>query len=425
MLAYTANSYGQPRQTTLSITVTTPYGMTNQTYLKTNTSGLGVMHVPEPKGLQNSTVSVPIMDLTTGFGGGSSIQKSNIPITYVWGQFLTPVYSKNQSVISSLLFVFARSDMYAPTGYKLYYIFTDSIRANSTYEDSLHYLGTMSGYAAIIQTPPDFLTMMNRGVQILVYAPNGSLVFQTPTYHSGFFIPFSQSASTYTSVEIGWVQNFALTLPILAVYVSLISYGIPRLSGTLEPILAKPVTRRRLLLSRYLASETSITLALTLGVLLLNLVIYALTNSSFPDFLIVSTIVGSIVTSSAFIGLGILLSHLLKTQNMLIISALSLAASLGLLPMLVFPMTNYGFGVDSELDFNYVQMQVYSYIVNPSQFGSLILLLFQKSVDVGGTNGVLVPVSYFGLSMPIIILDGILWATVPLALALYLAGRRD
>jgi hypothetical protein len=67
-----------------------------------------------------------------------------------------------------------------------------------------------------------------------------------------------------------------------------------------------------------------------------------------------------------------------------------------------------------------LQATFLSYYANPAQFLSLINVYVLQS-----SSGILLQSSSYGVTLPAVILDGILWAVVPFLAFLYLAVKRD
>ncbi len=68
----------------------------------------------------------------------------------------------------------------------------------------------------------------------------------------------------------------------------------------------------------------------------------------------------------------------------------------------------------------YLQATIISYYANPAQFLNLAnLFVFQS------TNGLVIQASNYGLTLPALVLVGIVWSVVPFLVFLILAVKRD
>jgi ABC-type transport system involved in multi-copper enzyme maturation permease subunit len=126
-----------------------------------------------------------------------------------------------------------------------------------------------------------------------------------------------------------------------------------------------------------------------------------------------------VVEVATFTGIIFLLSHLVKSTGAL------LGISIGMFVILDFLWSFIIFLVALLLGGTPgsavgIEATLISYYANPAQFVQLVNTYTFQSVF-----GILIPSSSYGVTVPAIILDGILWAVVPFVLFLYLATRRD
>jgi ABC-type transport system involved in multi-copper enzyme maturation permease subunit len=421
-LAYTTDKYGQPIPSTLYIDIGIPNVGSKHVVIFTNESGLGFSSIKIPGVAENTDFSMEITD-SNGFGHSSNRNISYGVNVYISGTVVNPVYNPDNPNTFNLLFFYASGNLSMPKGYKIYYSIDSYPSQNHS---NLIYLGTMSGFATLINPPPAILSLNDKNVTFSFFAPNGTLVFKTRPLSSGYFDISTEKTGLYDYVKITWIQMFSLTVPLVATYAAISSYGDARLSGRLDLVLARPVSKRGLLLSRYLAINATAISAITAGILLVDALIYLMTSSTLPTLFVLGTIVSAIVESLSFTGLTILLSHVIRTSNALIMFALILSVTLSLIStMVIFPLGFFGSGIDSVFSEQYLQSQVYSYLINPTQFASLVLLYLQGFVHVGGLNDLHLPISQFGVTLYTLIIDAAVWIFIPLTVALYLAGKRD
>jgi len=421
-LAFTADKYGQPISSTVFIDISIPNAGSKHITIFTNKSGLGFSSVKIAGIAEDTIFQIRITD-SNGFGYGSNTNISYGTNLYVSGAVVNPVYNPNNTNAFNLLFFYASGNLSAPVGYKIYYSINSSPSQN---QDNLAYLGTMSGFATLIHTPAAIQSLNEKNVTFSFFAPNGTLVFKTRPLTSGYFDISTERTGLYDYVKTTWIQMFSLTVPLVATYAAISSYGDARLSGRLDLILVRPISKRGLLLSRYFAVNATAILAIAAGILLVDAVILLMTKSTLPILFLLGTIASAMVESLSFTGLTILLSHIIKTSTALIILALTLSLALSLIStMVIFPLDFHFVGIDSVDSEQYLQSQVYSYLLNPTQFISLVLLYLQGYVHVGGPNGFHLPISQFGVTLYTLIIDAAAWSVIPLTIALYLAGKRD
>ncbi len=210
------------------------------------------------------------------------------------------------------------------------------------------------------------------------------------------------------SMPLGLIVNFA---PIIMLYLAYVLMAKPRSIGALEFILARPITRLDLYLTRYFAAiltAFTLSVAVVIGLGLSTTVIIGI----MPDFYVLLTI-----ALSLFIGLTTIytLYYAIATS---IRSGLYLAISIILyLVFTIFWQTIivvYALFTGQLFDFHRITELInYSYYFNPIGSINLILAMIQKSY---GLTSVEVNPYYLILSI-------IIWITIPLILG-YLRFRK-
>src|SRR5438105_12707094 len=109
-----------------------------------------------------------------------------------------------------------------------------------------------------------------------------------------------------------------LFIPLMAIIGSYSSYGKDRLTGVLESVLARPVTRLGLATSRFLSSLIAFTIASAAAVGVVDLLLNSIGGSFLEQSYVLAIIAGLLVEVAAFTGLIFLLSHLLKSTGALL-----------------------------------------------------------------------------------------------------------
>src|SRR3989442_3760704 len=111
---------------------------------------------------------------------------------------------------------------------------------------------------------------------------------------------------------------FGFFIPLMAIIGTYSSYGKDRLTGVLESVLARPVTKRGLAMSRFLSTVLSFTLASAAAVGVVDLLLNSIGGSFLDQSYVLSIIAGLVVEVAAFTGLIFLLSHLLRSTGALL-----------------------------------------------------------------------------------------------------------
>jgi hypothetical protein len=114
-----------------------------------------------------------------------------------------------------------------------------------------------------------------------------------------------------------------------------------------------------------------------------------------------------------------LLSHLVKSTGLLLGISIGLFVVLDFFwGLIVIALTLLLGGAQGS--FVALQATYLSYYANPAQFLNLVNAYVLQS-SLGG----FVSPSSYGVTLPAIVLDGVLWAVAPFIIFLYLAVKRD
>ncbi len=427
-LSYISNQYGDPISgVTLSVTL----AGTSQNYTGsavTDSSGLANVAIPNaPTGSYVATVKEVI-------GGGeagltSNLQDAGPGVVQSFGSsfntrtisMVTDKYNASKREVQ-VFYVGAYGAV--PTSYSLYYkpINSSGIQYyNKPYpfnESQMTFLGSLSDYHEIFD--PSLPANLN---------PNGMVWFelfaQNKTAVSWNEFSPSELRQPRQPVVVSSIASFffsgilAFFVPLMAIIGSYSSYGKDRLTGVLESVLARPVSRRGLAVSRFLSTVTAFSVAVVVSVGVVDLLLNSFGGSFLSQDYALAIAGGLIVEVAAFAGLIFLLSHLVKSTGAL------LGISIGLFVILDFFWSLIIFLLTSLLGATQgsavsIQVTLLSYYANPAEFISLINTYVLQSA-----SGVIIPSSSYGVTLPAIVLDGILWAVAPFILFLYLAVKRD
>ena len=203
-------------------------------------------------------------------------------------------------------------------------------------------------------------------------------------------------------------------------------YRNDRLSGVLESVLAQPVTRQGLAISRYVSTFGGMSVAILALVAVLDLVAQYFTKSFLSPTIMLSSTGALLVELAAFIGIMMLLSHLVRSSGALLGIGVGLFLVIDFFSGLIVTLLSSLFGIESG-SVAFYNLSVGLEFANPAQFMSLVgnyLANVATFVGLGGTSFPITPESY-GITVPTIVIPGILWISVPLTIFLYLAMKQD
>lgn len=225
----------------------------------------------------------------------------------------------------------------------------------------------------------------------------------------------------------GFFQSlFGIFIPLVAIIGAFVGYGKDRISGVIESVLAQPVSRRGLSLSRFVSIFGALAIAISVTVGLIDLMVLYLTGGFASAMLLLASTLAFFVELVVFIGIMMLVSHLVKSSAALIGIGIGLFMLIdffwGLIVGLAAGASSTGYGTEK-----YGQLVITAQFLNPAQFVSLVntyLTHVAKFVGVSSFSLSMTPASY-GITIPSMILDAVIWISVPLATFIYLSTRRD
>ncbi len=217
--------------------------------------------------------------------------------------------------------------------------------------------------------------------------------------------------------------TFGLFVPLAAFALAYWGYARPRVSGTVDMVLVRPVTRRGLFLVRYASVALLMGVVTTAAYLLLDLAAATALGQPIPPGFLLALIGITTAGSIAFAGLIFLLAHLFRSAGPIIGIGTTLLLLFSLfwslvqsLPVLVEgPVFNsaqlLNFGARSQL---FAPPQLPSAVVG--------ILTLQSSYLEGG-NRLVYQAS--GVTPAVVAAVAVAWIVLPFALTLWCVARRD
>ena len=421
-IVFSSDQYGQPLQgTKISMSLSGVKTYANAT--TTNSEGYAFITLSAPNGTYTLAVNETNGANMASFG---------------WYMFASPIGEPQFSIGSPISTVQDRANaskrdvqtFYAalygakPSGYSIRY----KVAATSPpppYKDSTPYtkdqmdfLGNLTNYRQVFDPAIADGLPGTTSVWFELFAPNGTAV-------SGTEIPvfelrqqqFRPEATNIASSFFSTILSFFM--PLAAILGAYSSYGKDRLTGVLESILARPISRRGLAISRFLSTLTALAVAAIVSVGLVDLVLNEVVGSVLPQDYALAIISGLVVEIAAFTGLVFLLSHLVKSTGVLLGISIVLFVVLDFFwGLIIFLLTLLLGGTSGSAVA--LEATLVSYYANPAQFLQLInVYVFQSS------SGTTLQSSNYGVTLPAIVLDGFLWAILPFLAFMYLAVKRD
>ena len=316
----------------------------------------------------------------------------------------------------------------APPEYQVYWAAPNETTLPATFlpEASMHRLGTLSSDYQnfhLVVPRPSSSTAFGGFLQIELFTTQGRLVaLDTNQSASSFFPPPGGAAGV--SIALGFGGTIMVFLvPLMAILSSYSVYGRDRLTGVLEGVLARPVSRLGIAASRYLAVIAALCLAITAALVTLDALIDWVYGGFLPVVASLVLFSALLVEVGAFTGITFLLSHGLRSAGALVGIGLGLFALFALgwsiIPDIIGGLTGTIFSAGYETTI--VQLQFFS----PVQFLGLAEDLYFASVP--GIFGLGLPTApaAFGITLGSVIFTGLTWTVAPAVALFYVVKHHD
>jgi ABC-2 type transport system permease protein len=467
-ISFAWNEFGQPVSGTkfnvnVSVPTLSPSIVSGSGVTNSSGSTQFTIAVPENNGYTLSVVVTAPNSAVTASGAYTPFSSNTLPGRTVsvfqatrFQQPATPATVTDSANASArdILVSWAGFNGSPPTGYFVYYKFlsgtpcqsgafvqtcggvpSESLIPSELNQTNSQLLGTMSSYVQVFHAP-------QLGGNIS--KTSGSIVAIGLTYPNGTSVAASASsipvAQLYPSAALtGALDNevavsffetfFVLFIPLLTVVTTYNIYGKDRVSGVLESVLAQPVTRKGLSLSRYVSSFAGMSVAILASVGVLNLISQHFSQSFVDPTILISSTVALLVELAAFIGIMMLLSHLVRSSGALIGLGVGLFLVIDFFQGVIVALLTSILGIQNG-SVGFYQLSVGLEFANPTQFVSLVDTYLTESLRVAtflgiGAGSFPITPGEYGITIPAIVVTAVLWILVPLACFLYLAIRRD
>ena len=194
-------------------------------------------------------------------------------------------------------------------------------------------------------------------------------------------------------------------VPLLGLMIGYDVYGKERLTSTLESVIVQPVTKMRIVISRFVAGVFVVGLSAVITILVMYVFAFSYLHFSLPPSYLTSLTLAYFVEAAFFVGIIIFLSHVVKTTG-------------ALQAFLIFIFLVLDFFYSTIVDITLLaansmgnsKIFLDTTMVNPTYFSLITSYIFTKM---------------FNISDVTIIVLGLIWTFIPISLALYLVHVRD
>lgn len=424
---YAFNSNGQP-VSTLPLYLEHNNSITN---LTTNSAGFAEFTVHSNSSYVNLNYSLARSGSSlTGFI--NPVPMNNVYINNSKYQFqnvkisLTQITSPGTTNSHELLMYYS-PNFQNFTSYKVYIYynvvnltngFTPASINNMTFykEVTINKVGTM-----IIDPNVQNLSA-RQGITVSLFSANNSTAIQL---ESSTYVPQNiiSTLGTATTVFDVFSAIFGiLIIPILATLSAYFYFGKDRASGVLESVITRPVTKGRIIVSRYVANVGSLVFAFAVGTAVFDIFLYRATGANLSFYYAGTLIWTYFVEIAAFTGFIYLVSQFVKSQGGILGIAIVLFLVLGFMwSGIITPLIfTYVFHVTSGTN-AYLQYSVFMDAINPGSYGVLMVFFISHLSTLGAT----VDPAKFGITGVSMTVLGLVWIIVPILIAFVIGRRRD
>ena len=208
-------------------------------------------------------------------------------------------------------------------------------------------------------------------------------------------------------------------LPFMAVVAAYWAYARPRLSGAMEPVLARPITRGGVFLARYLGIALALVVASVTAILVLDASVEGILGEPLPVGFLAPLMGGALVAALGVAGFVFLGAHLVRTEGGALgigITLLTLGFFWPDVALGILVLNNPAFGSSVASTF-----LLRSQLFLPSQFPGLATSLLTGLTPFGNPLGA----SAGGVSLALQAVCGVAWIVVPFVLTYVLVVKRD
>ncbi len=399
-LVFAWNQFGQPVSgVSAQLNFTDPTG-THSGLVATNSSGAGQASIPATASA-NASYGLAVQQ-PGGFEYVSSGEEAFWVYTQNGSQLALPGQtvllsgngavsqvtdgqnSSRQDILVNWVADFGKE----PSGYQVYYSFFNASAEGGFCIDcfpgplknlsgsGMLPLGTLNSFRQILGAPPLEPHLAGGSMFFVqVFLPNGTgtdayATFPVTSLYPPPPPPVTQSQAN--SNAIGFFENlFGLFIPLVAIAGSYDSYGKDRVSGVLESVLAQPISRRSLSLSRYLSSFLAMAIAVIAAIGVVNLITFHYSGLFVASNVILPSTAAFMVELAAFIGIMMVLSRLLRSSGSLVGLGIGLFMIFDFFWGILLVMFAYLAKIDMG-SVPFIRLFIGAEFLNPAQFIALV-----------------------------------------------------
>ncbi len=378
-----------------------------------NSTGYGSLYLNLPKSDYNLNITMTYPGTNVAFTVPEQPIFKNIEngsLSLFLGRFFTPITDQSNANVHKVLLYYPIVNYSKNENLSVYYYIYGS--ANKTY------IGSFTPNVTVYNIP----SLKNYSATQMIFFELS--INNTTFVETGYPITsFRGEALSINSESLGasFISSIlTLFYPLIAILSAYSAYGKDRVTGVMESVLSRPITRTKLTISRFVSIMIAIAISITITILIVSYLISSTLHVPMFSFsFTLYSILALLVDTGAFVLLIFIFSHLVKSSAALVGISLALFVIFDFFwSIIVFAVSEaLGYGI---LSLNYYKVDVILSYINPAQFYSLVSAYLTESYSGFSSN-----LSMLGINPVDIVIAGILWIVVPLAILYYLAKYRD
>ncbi len=260
----------------------------------------------------------------------------------------------------------------------------------------------------------------------MLFEPNGTRI---TSYPFG-----GKIATSYTPNQVsntffqGEMALLGLFVPLMAAVSAYMTYGKDKTGGVLESVLSRPVSRKGLIFSRYLANTAAVFLAAVISFVVTSLVFYHYLGTFLPLDTFLLGLWALLVGIAGFIGLVYLASNFLKSQGALLGFAIAIFLVLDMfwtfqsLPLIPILILLEGLKLLPG-GLTFARAFIAMYYISPTGYTTIAGFIANGSNTIFGTGNF--SAATLGLTTRYIVTLGLLWIILPLAGSIVSFMKKD
>lgn len=291
-------------------------------------------------------------------------------------------------------------------------------KSSSLMENNMSYYGEYSGFTSVTVNPTN-VSKTSLFYLFALFSPSGKIL----GYVMFTVQPPAEADFTTSTFFRNTTEIYELFIPLMSLLSAYYLFGKDRIEGVLESVLVRPLSKTSLMLTRYFSGAFSVIGASLISFALSSLVIYESYGKFLPESASLSILWTIVAEVLSFSGIMFLLPTFIKSQARLISAMVGifLVADLFWSFRPIFPsLIMAAIPGISAGGITYFRDTIISYYLSPAGLSTISEGLNLGPYAIPGVPSITVQgitPAYLGLTTVNLIVTGLLWAVIPITIA--------